>query len=204
MTLGFKWSTSKTFHLTIQYHRVVCLDFLKDMLQASRLKIMFHTFSRSAVWLSNKNQQKLSDIRSSQLHGNVSFLMLFQHVGWWVDWEMQSMYKVSAILPLNDRQTISDLFCCRKFRFEILETLETMAVVKLILVLSLLIIPALCLEIILFHYSSNMNNLVVVVRIIVLPHQDVSLFISKDNSQNDWMLNACGSCNFLNEMWLHC
>lgn len=96
----------------------------------------------------------------------------------------------SAILPLNDGQYHSDLFCYSKFRCKILGTLETMTGVKLILVLSLLIIPTLCLEINFFHYSSNMNNLVVIVRIIVLPHRHVSLFISKDNSQNDWMLNA--------------
>lgn len=60
---------------------------------------------------------------------------------------MQSMCKVSAILPLYDGQNYSDLFCYSKFRFEIFESLETMAVLKLILVLSILIIPALCLEI---------------------------------------------------------
>lgn len=60
---------------------------------------------------------------------------------------MQSIYKVSAILSLNDGQSHSDLFCYSKFRFKILESLETMAVLKLILALSLLIIPVLCLEI---------------------------------------------------------
>lgn len=79
-----------------------------------------------------------------------------------------------------------------------------MAVLKLILVLSLLIIPALCLEINFVPLFIKYEQFGRGCKGHSIAHQDVSLFISKDNSQNDWMLSACGSCNFLNEMWLHC